>query len=238
MSKKDLGCGFHCLKSLIFLGNIILLALGVAAIGTGIYTKVEINRYNLQSSQGEVFNLAPVALIIVGFLIVLLSSVGLFGATKESRGYMAAYLFFTSILIILQFGAAVYGAAKFFNSNAKNTTFGVILAEQWSDSNIITDSDRVDIERAFNCCGWNNTAIDTSFTNGTSCTEALNTNATCEGKIETFITNNLIIITAILVGYIIIQIFWFVLSCCFCRAIRHEREENEHLLGGSKYVFK
>jgi len=63
--------------------------LGVAAIAIGIYTKVEIQNSDLDSSPGEAFNIAPIALILLGFFIVFLGSLGLWGGGKEDRFYIS-----------------------------------------------------------------------------------------------------------------------------------------------------
>jgi len=75
------------LKVLVIVGNLVLMALGVAAIAIGIYTKVEIQNSDLDSSPGEAFNIAPIALILLGFFIVFLGSLG-FGEEAKKTAFI------------------------------------------------------------------------------------------------------------------------------------------------------
>lgn len=229
-------CGFHCLKVLVIVGNLVLMALGVAAIAIGIYTKVEIQNSDLDSSPGEAFNIAPIALILLGFFIVFLGSLGLWGGGKEDRFYISLYLLITALLVFAQFGTGVYCAVHFFNSNAANNTWGAQLENQWHSSALSLD-DKSALEKAFNCCGWSNTADAPGIAN---CTVVLNTTDSCEEKVITFIKGNLIVITVVILSFMVLQIFWFVLTCCFCVVLKkHKRsEENEGLLGKSGVVYR
>lgn len=219
---------FSCMKVLILVGNLLIMAIGIAAIATGIYTKIEIGNNDLGSSGTEAFNLAPIGLILVGFAVVFLGALGLWGAAKESRGSLGFYLLLTAIIILAQFALGLYGAVKFFNHNANNT-LSQVLEESWDAA---PDNSRADIEKAFKCCGWSNTTDNPGTSN---CTYTIS----CETQVVDFIHKNLVILVATLIGFLIIQVFWWFLSCCFFRAVgRVKREENQSLLKEALYVHR
>jgi len=211
---------YRCMKVLIIVGNLVLMAIGIAAIATGIYTKIQIDNNDLQASGAEAFNLAPIGLILIGFCIVFLGALGTWGAGKENRGYLGFYLLLTLILVVAQFGLGVYGAIKFLNTNGTNATIYNVLDTQWDKA---SPTDRQAIEDTFSCCGW--TSPTDHSTDNCTFTEG------CKEKVGGWIKTNVVIVIGSVLGFMCIQLFWLVLSCCFFRAVgKVKKEENKKLL--------
>lgn len=216
------------MKVLVMVGNLIVMAIGIAAIATGIYTKIEINNNDLGSAGSESFNLAPIGLILVGFAVVFLGALGVWGAGKESRGSLGFYLLLTAILILAQFALGLYGAVKFFNHNSNNT-LNTVLEDSWHKAD---NASKSEIEKTFQCCGWSSINDDPGMSN---CTYTIS----CQAQVVDFVHKNLVILVATLVGFMVIQLFWWFLSCCFFRAMgRVKREENQSLLDKALYVHR
>jgi len=208
------------MKVIVIVGNLVLMAIGIAAIATGIYTKIQISNNDLQASGSEAFNLAPIGLILIGFAIVFLGALGTWGAGKENRTYIGFYLFLTLILVLAQFGLGVYGAIKFLNSNGTNATIYSVLDQQWAKA---TAEERQTIENAFSCCGW--TSLTDNPTSNCTFTQS------CQEQVGYEIKKNVVLVIGSVLGFMAIQLLWLILSCCFYRAVgKVKREEHKKLL--------
>jgi len=207
----SLGCGCRFVKTLVIFGNFLIIALGVALLGVGIYTKMDINSKHIDLSRLDII---PLVMVGVGAAICCIGLLGFCGACNDSRFLLGLYFVVLSLLLLGQLGTVIFG---FVEKDNVPEIIDEILKEIESDDDI-----KGKIEKAFNCRFENST-------NTTTTTYSNDTKPGCEKVITDFLNDKLKIIIGCAVGIFVVQFVWLVMSCCLCTSIKKE-EEQESLL--------
>jgi len=131
----------NCLKKTLISLNVLFLIVGILAIAIGAYSVKK-----LHTISSLINSTMPIALIVIGVLVVICCIFGFFGACLENRKLLLVYFFIILALFISQL---VIGLISYENRNG----IGNQLRRGWE---LISDADKVGIQTEFHCCGfWN-----------------------------------------------------------------------------------
>eukprot|EP00727_Mastigamoeba_balamuthi_P014273 m51a1_g9469 hypothetical protein (234) ;mRNA; r:572679-573775 len=123
---------------LLFIGGIIVFAVGVAAKADQ-DTADKLNVPGIDS--------LPPGMIVIGIFICILSIFGIIGAVLWNRPLLAIFTVLLSILVICQLGVGIAGAVE-YNKLPK------LISTAWDKS---SNNTRASLQRQYKCCGyWNN----------------------------------------------------------------------------------
>ncbi|XP_076455544.1 tetraspanin-13-like isoform X1 [Babylonia areolata] len=130
--------GFSCSKNALIVLNFIYILVAFILIGVAAYGR----------AAAVVTSLTLVgSLIACGVLLFLISLIGLIGAAKHHQVMLFFYMIILFLLFLLQFALAC--ACLAVNADQKDA-----LAEQgWK---LASDETRNDVQRQFDCCGFQN----------------------------------------------------------------------------------
>jgi len=88
----------------------------------------------------------PAGLIVLGVFLLIVIFLGVYGSFKKSTKFLAAYFILLFVIIICEFG--VGGGSYAYRSKIPDE-----LEQSW---NGLDDLNRNGLQKAFWCCGWNN----------------------------------------------------------------------------------
>ena len=133
-------CSENTKKALIGL-NFLYMLFGLTLVGLAIYLFVSLGNVKSLLSMG-----LPIAMLVLGTFICMLSCFGCCGAIKRSKALLIMYLALLLLLILGQFLAAWFGYSQ--SSDLENK-----LYNEWQD---VSDHDKNALQDEFNCCGFYN----------------------------------------------------------------------------------
>ena len=99
------GCCSNLVRFFMILCNILFALAGLLLIGIGAYTQIQATNY--LNFVGNSYVTTPIFIIIVGAVVLLISCLGFFGASKESKCLIYTYAIVLTVIVIVQFGAAI-----------------------------------------------------------------------------------------------------------------------------------
>jgi len=97
----------------------------------------------------------PAGLIVLGFILLIIIVLGLYGSFKKSTKFLGAYFLLLFLFIICEF--SVGGGSYSLRSSIPTQ-----LQNGWDK---LPDVDRNNLQSYFNCCGW----LDTTDHSGSNC---------------------------------------------------------------------
>jgi len=210
--KAPLGCGCRFVKTLVIFGNFLLLALGVALLGVGIWVKMDINSKHIDVSRLDIM---PLVMIAVGAAVCCIGLLGFCGACNDSRFLLGLYFGVLSLVLLGQIGTVIFGVVE--KDNIPDVIKQIIKQIETDDTV------KQKVEKAFDCRFSNSTnSTTTTTTPDTSSPSARD----CEKVITDFLNDKLKIIIGCAVGFVVVQLIWLVMSCCLCKAIKKEEEQD------------
>ncbi|CAH8490169.1 unnamed protein product [Schistosoma bovis] len=210
-----LGTGMRCLKSCVFVLNIICLLCSLVLIGAGAYVEVKFSQYG--DNLHKVWQAAPIAIIVVGVIILIVSFLGCCGAIKENVCMLYMYAFFLIILLIAELAAAI--VAVVYKDKIDSEIDALMTGALDKPTPEITEFMDL-IQSSFHCCGAKGPQD-----------YAANIPASCRGEITVyhegcvpvfgaFLKRNLVIVACVAFGVCFFQLLSIVIACCLGRQIK------------------
>jgi len=212
-------CSENVKKALIGM-NFLFMIFGLTLLGLGIYMFVSLGNVKSMISMG-----LPIALLILGTFIGLLSCFGCCGASRRSKPLLLIYLGLLLILVLAQILVGWYGITQSEDLESK-------LYDEWKD---ISNNDKNALQDQFDCCGfYNSTDYPGSDCNNTKAQNDPDLEG-CEDKIKDVCKTYLKVIIVIgsifaaieLIGLITSCLFFCCLSCCYESYEKYEADEED-----------
>lgn len=111
----ELNCGLKCLKYLLFVFNLIICLVGIAAVVVGIISLVQesilINLLKFTFDQSTLVQSSSIVVIVAGSFIFLVGFMGCCGAHKESTCMLGIYGVIVLVIIIIEIVGIALAAA-------------------------------------------------------------------------------------------------------------------------------
>nr|CAX78873.1 CD63 antigen [Schistosoma japonicum] len=209
-----LGTGMRCLKSCVFILNIICLLCSLVLIGAGAYVEVKFSQY--EANLHKVWQAAPIAIIVVGVVILIVSFLGCCGAIKENVCMLYMYAFFLIVLLIAQLVAAIVAVVYKDKIDDEINTLMTGALENPNEE-ITATMDK--IQTSFHCCGVKG-PDDYKGNVPASCKEGQEVYVQgCLSVFSAFLKRNLIIVACVAFGVCFFQLLSIVIACCLGQRI-------------------
>jgi len=221
-------CCENLTRFLFFAFNLVFVITGLALVILGAYVQVEASNYDFL---GPEYENTPILFIIVGVIIFVIASLGVYGACARSHCAFFAYSVLVLVIFIIEIGAGI--AAVVFRDQLKEVM----------EDNMQEAIDNYDVEgheaaaaswdlvqETFECCGvnsktdWNRTGAETpkscDCTAGPGCDEDQKWMSGCASKLEAIFSTNIdkIAIAAFIIA--IIELFGVILSCYIAKRFK------------------
>nr|ABS19456.1 multivalent antigen sj23-26 [synthetic construct] len=209
-----LGTGMRCLKSCVFILNIICLLCSLVLIGAGAYVEVKFSQY--EANLHKVWQAAPIAIIVVGVVILIVSFLGCCGAIKENVCMLYMYAFFLIVLLIAELVAAIVAVVYKDKIDDEINTLMTGALENPNEE-ITATMDK--IQTSFHCCGVKG-PDDYKGNVPASCKEGQEVYVQgCLSVFSAFLKRNLIIVACVAFGVCFFQLLSIVIACCLGQRI-------------------
>nr|ABS19428.1 multivalent antigen sj23-FABP [synthetic construct] len=209
-----LGTGMRCLKSCVFILNIICLLCSLVLIGAGAYVEVKFSQY--EANLHKVWQAAPIAIIVVGVVILIVSFLGCCGAIKENVCMLYMYAFFLIVLLIAELVAAIVAVVYKDKIDDEINTLMTGALENPNEE-ITATMDK--IQTSFHCCGVKG-PDDYKGNVPASCKEGQEVYVQgCLPVFSAFLKRNLIIVACVAFGVCFFQLLSIVIACCLGQRI-------------------
>nr|ABS19436.1 multivalent antigen sjGAPDH-23 [synthetic construct] len=213
-SMATLGTGMRCLKSCVFILNIICLLCSLVLIGAGAYVEVKFSQY--EANLHKVWQAAPIAIIVVGVVILIVSFLGCCGAIKENVCMLYMYAFFLIVLLIAELVAAIVAVVYKDKIDDEINTLMTGALENPNEE-ITATMDK--IQTSFHCCGVKG-PDDYKGNVPASCKEGQEVYVQgCLSVFSAFLKRNLIIVACVAFGVCFFQLLSIVIACCLGQRI-------------------
>nr|AAA73525.1 integral membrane protein 23 [Schistosoma mansoni] len=210
-----LGTGMRCLKSCVFVLNIICLLCSLVLIGAGAYVEVKFSQYG--DNLHKVWQAAPIAIIVVGVIILIVSFLGCCGAIKENVCMLYMYAFFLVVLLIAELAAAI--VAVVYKDRIDSEIDALMTGALDKPTKEITEFMNL-IQSSFHCCGAKG-PNDYRGNVPASCKEEnLTYTEGCVSVFGAFLKRNLVIVACVAFGVCFFQLLSIVIACCLGRQIK------------------
>ncbi|KAF5397349.1 Tetraspanin [Paragonimus heterotremus] len=208
-----LSLGMKCLKCAVFFFNVICFICALVLITVGVYVQVNFSSYGPELQ--KVWQAAPIAIIVLGAVILLVSFLGCCGAIKENVCMLYMYGVFLIILLIAELIAAVMAVVY---KDKIDDEIEKILRDALKDYNKEEIRESIDlIQKTFECCGAKGRedyAGDVPESCGTY-------QEGCSEKFAQFLKQKMVIIACVAFGVCFIQILSAIIAFCLGNRIRN-----------------
>jgi len=234
-----MGLGVQTARFLLFIFNFLFFVMGIVIITVGaiVASKSGAN-YNLLSEGSTKFTEVPVAVIIVGVIVTLVSFFGCFGAARNSRAFLLTFAIIVSIIFVLEFGLGI--AAYVFHGKLGDALKDGMMNTFKNYKNDTVPEYKKDwdnIQDDLSCCGVNGPAdylkeLQMISIPG-SCCGKLNTTTPqtcgleeayptgCWDKLLKNIEGQSALLGAIGIAFAFIQLLGIVMSCCLVKRSKY-----------------
>jgi len=222
---------FTVFQRITVVSNIIFALFAILLIVVGAVSVRELKNYSTLSRVS-----IPSGLIVLGFLLLVIIFLGLYGSFKKNTKFLAAYFLLLLIFVICEFG--VGGGAYGLRGSIPQR-----LEESWD---YIPDQDRNNLQIAFNCCGWSTTtdnpgsncAVNSTNTTAAAADQAFNFrmvfkqsfttyNGSCQEALISYFDSRLYAVGTIGVTFAVLQLLSLIGSIVVCGFIRAEQSRNQ-----------
>lgn len=223
-TKVALSAGAVCIKYSLFVFNFLFMLSGLALIGLGSYAIGSTLAFLTSTT-------LAVGVIVVGCFITIICFLGCCGAVKESTWMLKLFAFFVLVFILAEISLGI-------TAYVKRDSIAGFVENSWIEL-YETDKDAiVDIQTAFECCGWSNASYYAvppyNENDNQTCVEVYGFEDGCQEIIVQTAEDSLLYIgiTAIVLG--VLQIAGFIFACVLAAKIPTNKEKEEALLNEAR----
>ncbi|TPP57640.1 23 kDa integral membrane protein [Fasciola gigantica] len=214
-----LSLGMKCLKCSVFVFNIICLLCALLLIGVGAYVQVKFSAYGPELQ--KVWQAAPIAILVLGGIILLVSFLGCCGAIRENVCMLYMYGVLLALLLIGEIVVAILAIVYKDKIDEKVKQVLSQYVQDYDDVDEIARSIDV-IQQNFQCCGANGPE-DYHRAAGIpeSCKSSLMVPYTrgCTEAFGQFLKSNLVIVACVAFGVCFIQLLSTIIAFCLGKHI-------------------
>ncbi|XP_057317323.1 CD151 antigen-like [Hydractinia symbiolongicarpus] len=107
----ELSCGMTCLRYILFAFNFVFWIGGIALMGVGIYSRVQVGKWDDIIDDSTVPSAANL-MIIAGVLVMLIGFLGCCGAWKQNKCLLISYAICLILIFVLEIAAGIYAYVK------------------------------------------------------------------------------------------------------------------------------
>ncbi|CAD7015436.1 23 kDa integral membrane protein [Ceratitis capitata] len=227
-------CGGVIVKYILFIFNILFVVCGILLI---IFGSILVSHIQQVGSVAQTLesNSVPIAILVLGCVIFIISFLGCCGAIREDTCCTMTYSVFMLILFLAQIALVVLvwtQRTKFLNSMDK------VVNTIWKQHN--TDQKVMDaLQLTFNCCGLNG-STDYTFNlesvpnsccgpNAISCNMLEATSkAGCEQAFNSFWDKSINIVRYAGLGVAAVELVAFIFACCLANQVRNTKRRANY----------
>merc|ERR1712124_136079 len=219
------------IKYLLFFFNFMFWLSGLVLMFTSVLIYVKYGGV-FMFTDNKVANL-PVLLLILGIAVFIIGFLGCRGADKENRCLLISFTSIMAVVILIGVTVTILGVVY---KSSVNTMADKALDRAVNNYNTTVGSRKMMdwIQGKLKCCGRNgpgdykNTTMTCKSEPGqgvASCHEAAKCSGElylrgCKNAFIAFIRKNLLIVTIVAAGVMLIQVIGIALSCSLIRALR------------------
>lgn len=223
-------CGVTMVKYILFILNLLCVLGGIAILTLGIVFYLKINAIEDVFQNINVI-VVPVAFIIFGSMILMISFFGCCGAIKDSYFMMLTYSFFLMALLIVQI---ILGVIVFVNDDVVQKVTFETLSSMWDAREKPAYTELWDaMQSGLECCGLKSALDYQSDTTPVSCcsmdivfcTTANAFSRGCGPALKDFTQHTGHVFGFIALGVAGIEFIGFIFACCLANDIRKERRK-------------
>jgi len=219
---------FSVFQRITVVSNIIFALFALLLIVLGGIAVKDLGQYSFITKVS-----VPAGLIVLGFILLLIILLGLYGSFKKSTKFLGAYFILLFLFIVCEFGI---GGGSYTLRNSIPTK----LQNGWDT---LPDIDRNNLQQYFNCCGWfsatdhagsncifNSTANATLTTTGSLVTTGMfmiNTQTPCENYMVSFFQAQLYTVGTIGIVFATLQLVALISSIVVFAFIKVEQRRSQ-----------
>jgi len=218
---------FSVFQKITVASNLIFALFALLLIVLGGIAVKDLNQYSFVTKVS-----IPAGLIVLGFILLVIIVLGLYGSFKKSTKFLGAYFILLFVFIICEFG--VGGGAYTLRSQIPTT-----LENSWAHLN---DLDRNNLQQYFNCCGWfnatdepgsfciqpNATTSNSSVTSGmTTGMWILPSSYSCENYMVSFFQAQLYVVGTVGIVFATLQLVALISSVVVFAFIKVEQKRSQ-----------
>ncbi|KAA0183412.1 23 kDa integral membrane protein [Fasciolopsis buskii] len=212
-----LSLGMKCLKCSVFVFNIICLLCALLLIGVGAYVQVKFSAYGPELQ--KVWQAAPIAILVLGGIILLVSFLGCCGAIRENVCMLYMYGALLALLLIGEVVVAVLAIVYKDTIDAKVKEVLTQYVQDYDTSEEIAKSIDM-IQENFECCGAVGPGDYGTRELPKSCKSSLVPYTKgCTEAFGQFLKSNLIIVACAAFGVCFIQLLSTIIAFCLGKHI-------------------
>ncbi|XP_036332320.1 23 kDa integral membrane protein-like [Rhagoletis pomonella] len=227
-------CGGVFVKYVLFLFNILFVVCGILLI---VFGSIVVSHIQQVGSLAQTFeaNSIPIAILVLGCVIFIISFLGCCGAIREETCCTLTYSVFMLVLLLAQVALIVLvwtQHTKFLNY------MNQIVATIWKQHT--TDPKVMDaLQLTFDCCGQNGSTDYTfnleSIPNSCCGANAISCNMVeamkkpgCAQAFTSFWDKSLNIVRYAGLGVAAVELVAFIFACCLANQVRNERRRANY----------
>jgi len=221
---------FSVFQRITVVSNIIFALFALLLIVLGGIAVKDLAQYSFVTKVS-----VPAGLIVLGFILLIIILLGLYGSFKKSTKFLAAYFILLFAFIICEF--CIGGG-----SYTLRTTIPTKLQNGWDT---LPDVDRNNLQTYFNCCGWydttdhpgsncwtnltthSNSSMSTTGFASTTSSPAVSSGTACENYLVSFFQSQLYTVGTIGIVFATLQLVAFISSIVVFAIIKVEQRRSQ-----------
>ena len=218
-------------RAIIITFNCVFWLFGIVLLVLGLMTKYDANFSKVwqelkadQFVQSSDINAASWILIATGLFTILVGGVGCLGALKKSRFLLTVYIVIILVLLVAKL-VAIYMVVSF--KDDFQGQFKSALSHAFNSNSTVSEQAIGEVEQLFQCCGVNGPS-DYKHSPPSTCYSSNSTMSPyqvgCADQIQTYVTNHLPIISAILFIMVLTELAAVIFSLLICAKSQKEYE--------------
>lgn len=235
-----MGCATGMVKYLVFIFNLVFFLAGLGLLILGILFTVNFSEaVDLPDEAGH-FKIAPVAVMIIGAVILVISFFGCCGAIKESSCMLTTYACILLAILLLQVAFGIFALLEVKDEDDLRKTVREQvkkLFDKYGTDVLARDSVNA-MQQALKCCGKNSHADWPSTEIPASCCSS-NTDPCrsssgdifrvgCTNELFDFLKDSIKIIGIVLLSLGVTEVIAAVFALCLSSSIKNEGRRSHY----------